>query len=102
MSENLSDAARNVLGTMFGWGQVLTYHMNESTPSPEMQEALDELVAANMVTKEKGLPDMTRNAVRYRVADGVDVAPFRREAWDRIAEGSAPSIRVFIKKTAKT
>lgn len=90
--------ARSVLGSMFSFGQVLTYHMIESIPSPEMQEALDELVAAGMVAKEEGLPDMTRKAVRYRAAAHVDLKPFQREVWDKIDKGSAPSIRVFIKR----
>lgn len=47
---------------------------------------------------ERGLPDMTRVAVRYRVAEGVDVAPFRRESAERIFRGDAPSIRIFIPK----
>lgn len=96
----LSDNARSVLGSMFSFGQVLTYHMIESIPSPEMQEALDELVAAGMVTKEEGLPDMTRKAVRYRAAEHVDLKPFQREVWDKIDKGAAPSIRVFIKREA--
>jgi len=97
MSE-LSDKARIVLGSVFGWGAVFTYHMVESIPSPEMDAALEELVQAGKVTREIGLPDMTRDAVRYRVADGVDLSPFRKEAFDRLAIGEEPRIRVFIKK----
>lgn len=96
----LSPNARAVLGSMFGFGQVLTYQMIESVPSPEMQEALDELVGAGMVLREQGLPDMTRKAVRYRAAGGFDLTEFKREAWDRIADGSAPSIRVFVPRAA--
>lgn len=98
MEQSLSENARIVFGSSFSWGQVLTYHMVESVPSPEMQQALDELVAAGMLVEERGLPDMTREAVRYRVAEGVDVAPFRRESAERIFRGDAPSIRIFIPK----
>lgn len=94
----LSAEARSVLGGMFGFGQVLTFHMIESIPSPEMQAALDELVAAGMVIREEGLPDMTRKAVRYRAADGVDLMPFKREVWENIDKDTGPRIRVFIKR----
>jgi hypothetical protein len=95
---DLSENARIVLGSSFAWGQVLTYHMVESVPSPEMQKALDELVAAGMLKEERGLEDMSKRAVRYRLADGVDVGPFRKEAWARIENNTTPSIRVFIPK----
>ncbi len=97
MSE-LSDQARIVLGSVFGWGAVLTYHMVESVPSPEMDAALEELVQAGKITRETGLPDISRKAVRYRVADGVDLSTFRQEALDRFVSGEEPRIRVFIKK----
>lgn len=96
----LSENARIVLGSSFGWGQVLTYHMVESVPSPEMQEALDELVAAGLLKEERGLDDMSARAVCYRLSEGVDVAPFRKEAWERIENNDTPSIRVFIPKKA--
>ncbi|MNE09738.1 hypothetical protein D3C80_1024250 [compost metagenome] len=96
----LSVNALSILGSMFSFGQVLTYHMIESIPSPEMQEALDKLVAAGMVEKEQGLPDMTRKAVRYRAANDVDLKPYQKEQWDKLADGTAPSIRVFIKRSA--
>ncbi|MEW9535696.1 hypothetical protein MRBLRC7O_000906 [Agrobacterium radiobacter] len=43
---------------------------------------------------------MTRKAVRYRASDHVDLMPFKREQWNKIGEGTAPSIRVFIKREA--
>lgn len=96
----LSDNASCVLGSTFGFGAVLTYHMIESKPSPEMQEALDELVGLGILTKEEGLPDMTRKAVRYRLSDeskaNLDMAVFRRLVWERIANDDAPSIRVMV------
>lgn len=95
---DLSENARIVLGSSFAWGQVLTYHMVQSVPSPEMQAALDELVAAGLLVEERGLDDMSAIAVRYRLADGVDLVPFRKEVWDRIADGTMPAIRVFVPK----
>lgn len=97
VNENLSDTAKSVM-SMFAFNQILTYHMIESEPSPEMQEGLDELVNAGLVLREQGLPDMTAKAVRYRAAPGVDVMPYRKMAWAQIEAGSAPSIRVFVKK----
>lgn len=98
---DLSLPARTVLGSVFGWGAVLTYQMIESVPSPEMQEALDELVAAGALIREQGLDDMTRTAIRYRVADGVDLAPYQKEAAISVFNGHAPSIRVFVKKDSR-
>lgn len=98
MMAELSENARVVLGSSFSFGQVLTYHMIKSVPSPEMHEALNELVNAGMLIEERGLPDMTMKAVRYRLADGIDVTPFRKEAMERIEHGDAPSIRIFIPK----
>jgi hypothetical protein len=78
--------------------------MLESVPSPEMQQALDELVSSGILLREKGLDDMPSHgrAVRYRVADGIDLTPFRREAAQSILDGTAPSIRVFIKRGAQS
>lgn len=97
VNENLSDTAKSVM-SMFAFNQILTYHMIESEPSPEMQEGLDELVNAGLVLREQGLPDMTAKAVRYRAAPDIDVMPYRKLAWDRIEAGDAPIIRVFVKK----
>jgi hypothetical protein len=96
----LSKEARQVLGGCFGFGQVLTYHMIESIPSPEMQSALDELVLAGMLKREEGLPDMTQKAVRYRAAEGIDMMPFKREVWDNLDKEDCPKIRVYIPKPA--
>lgn len=51
---DLSAEARSVLGGVFGFGQVLTFHMIESVLLPEMQAVLDELVSAGMVVNEGG------------------------------------------------
>jgi hypothetical protein len=98
MKVELSDNARIVLGSSFGWGQVLTYHMIQSVPSPEMQEALDELVNAGLLRRDAGLPDMTKKAIRYKLAEGVDIALFRKLAAERFFSGDAPAIRVFVPK----
>lgn len=99
-SSELSSNARHVLGAVFGWNSVLMYHNIESVPSPEMQEILDELVAAGMLKAEVGMDDMPAHgqAVRYRVSEGVDLDSYRREAGKGVFDGSAPSIRVAIKK----
>jgi hypothetical protein len=103
LTPQLSLNARTVLGSVFGWNTVLTYHMQDSVPSEEMQAALDELVAANMLLREQGLPDMPAHgkSVRYRVADGVNLAPLRKEAAEHVFDGTAPSIRVYIPRTVK-
>jgi hypothetical protein len=97
---NLSKEARCVLGSVFGFGAVVTYHMQEYVPSPEIQVALDELVAAGMISREQGLDDMPAHgeAVRYRVAEGVDLMPYRQEQFELLTEGTAPSIRIFVKR----
>jgi hypothetical protein len=97
VNETLTDVAKNVM-SMFAFRQVLTYHMLEYEPSPEMQEGLDELVEAGLVVKEQGLPDMTREGVRYRAALDVDLMPYRKLAWGKINDGTAPVIRVFVKR----
>lgn len=103
MSE-LSTEARTVLGSVFGWGAVLTYHMIDSVPSPEMQAALDELFEAGIVVREVGSDDMPSHgkAVRYRLYPGFDVEPYRREAAQSIFDNKAPSIRVFMPRTEVT
>lgn len=97
----LSENAGLVLGSTFGWGAVLTYHMIDSVPSPEMQEALDELVEAGKLVREQGLDDMPAHgkSVRYRVADSVDLTLYRQQATKRFFDGDAPSIRVFIRRS---
>jgi hypothetical protein len=96
--EELSENASIVLGSTFGWGSVVTYHMLEYKPSPEMQEALDELVEAGKLVREQGLDDMPQHgkAVRYRVADGVDLTAHRQQAAQSIFGGGGPSIRVMV------
>lgn len=51
---DLSDDARCVYTALFGYGRAgsstLTFHMDESKPTPRTQAALDELVAAGRLT----------------------------------------------------
>lgn len=95
----LSLNARTVLGSVLGMMKTtLQYRMVESVPSPEMQTALDELVSAGIVIRETGKDDQPVGAVRYSVKEGFDVSEFRAEAFNRLADGTAPIIRVFIKK----
>lgn len=100
MTNELSTAARTVLGSVFGWNAIVTYHNIESVPSPEMQEAIDELLAAGLIDRTTTDIDLPAHgkAVRYRVANGVDLDPYRREASQRFLDGTAPSIRVFVKR----
>lgn len=97
----MTPLARHVLGSMFGWSMVVTFHNVENTPSPEMRKALDELVSVGALVLEKGMPDMPAHglAERYRVAKGFDVEPFRKEAAAQVFSGDAPSVRLFVKKS---
>jgi hypothetical protein len=102
--DTLSETATLVLGSTFGWGAILTFHMQESVPSPEMQAALDELVQAGKMVREMGLDDMPAHgqAVRYRVAPDIDLDAYRRIAAKRFFDGDVPSIRVYIPKEPRT
>lgn len=96
---SLSLSARTVLGSVLGMSKSkLQYRMIENVPSPEMQSALDELVAAGIVVCETGKEDQPIGAVRYFVKEGFDLSEFRAEAFARLADGTAPTIRVFVKK----
>lgn len=99
--QSLSLESRTVLGSILGMMRTkLQYHMVESVPSPEMQKALDELVGAGIVVRETGKDDQPRGAVRYFVKDGFDLTPYRKEAFDRLSDNSAPVLRIFVKKAS--
>lgn len=97
MSE-LSENARIVAGSTFGFspGASIRYQMVESVPSPEMQAALDELVAAGIVIRD----DETHGPVKYTASKDFDFTEYRKEAWQRMEAGTAPSIRMAIKRGA--
>ena len=96
----VSPLARHVLGSMFGWNQVLTFHNVENVPSPEMRAVLYELVASGALVREVGLPDMPSHgqAERFRLAQGFDVASFRNEAAKAAFGDKVPSVRLFVRK----
>lgn len=93
---NLSENAKIVAGSTFGFspGASLRYQMVESVPSPEMQSALDELVAAGIVLRD----DEPHGPIKYTASRDVDFTEYRTLAAARIFAGTAPSIRVFVKK----
>lgn len=96
----LSLNARTVAGSMFSFspGASLRYAMRETVPSPEMQAALDELVAAGLVLRD----DEPGGAVRYTASRDADFMPFRKEAALAVFDGTSPSIRVFVKRSSIT
>lgn len=100
MTINLSHAASVVLGSTFGYGNVLTYGMQESVPSPEFQAVLDELVNDGKLVRETNTDDMPAHgeAVRYRVAPNVDLSVFRKIAATAMTMGTMPDLRIFIPK----
>lgn len=63
----LSKRARAIAGIKFGMMPVgrgsLTFEMQQSKPSPEMQEVLDELVTAKVISRED---NKRSGAVIYR------------------------------------
>lgn len=93
---DLSLNARIVAGASFGFspGASLRYGMVESVPSPEMQAALDELVAAAIITRD----DEPHGAVKYVAASGIDFTPYRKEVADHVFAGTSPAIRLFVKR----
>lgn len=90
----LSLNARIVAGSSFGFspGASLRYAMVQSVPSPSMQAALDELVAAGIITRD----DERHGAVKYAASPDVDFAPYRAEVAERAFAGTLPLIRVFV------
>lgn len=92
----LSENAAIVAGSTFGFspGASLRYGMVQSVPSPEMQEALDELVSAGIILRD----DEPHGAVKYTASKEFDFSEYRKAAAERMFDGSAPSIRVFIPK----
>lgn len=100
--DTLSHTASVLLGSMFCYGNVLTYHMQESVPSPEMQAVLDELVGAGKLVRETGMDDMPAHgeSVRYRVAANVDQAYYRRICGQALDDNTMPNLRVFIPKVS--
>lgn len=96
--KELSLNARTIAGSMFSFspGASLRYAMRESIPSPEMQTALDELVAAGLVLRD----DEPGGAVRYTASREADFKEFRKEAALSVLDGTSPSIRVFVKRSS--
>lgn len=94
--DDLSIEARTVLGSLFGLsGECsLRFQMIDNVPSPEMQVALDELVAAEAITVEK----QPRGAIKYEKVHGLDLTEYRKECFERVINGTAPSIRIFVKR----
>lgn len=94
----LSFNARMVAGSSFGFspGASLRYAMVVSVPSTEMQAALDELVAAGVITRN----DEPHGAVRYVASPDVDFTLYRAEVAQHIFDGTSPSIRVFVPRDA--
>lgn len=93
---DLSEVAQIVAGSSFGSspGMTLRYQMVQSVPSYEMQEALDELVAAGIVIRE----DEPGGAVKYSASRDFDFTEARKLAFERTMAGDGPSIRIFIPK----
>jgi len=90
----LSENARIVAGSTFGFSPEasLRYQMVQSVPSPEMQDALDELVAAGIVIRD----DEPHGPVKYTASRDFDFSELRKEAAKRMLDGTSPSIRVFV------
>ncbi len=86
MSE-LSDEAKAVAGVAFGLGDkcVLSFGMVESRPSAKTQAALDELLAAGLITRKQ---INQSGAVEYRAT--TDLSEYAR--WLR-RNGKNPRIR---------
>jgi hypothetical protein len=93
----LSENARLIAGSTFGFspGAALRYQMVQSVPSPEMQAALDELVAAGVVLRE----DEPTGAVRYSASREHDFTELRKFAAERMMSDDPPKIRIYIPKT---
>jgi len=96
MTTELSENARIVGGSTFGFspGASLRYQMVQSVPSPEMQAALDELVAAGIILRE----DEPHGAVRYSASREFDFSKLREFAVVRLMSDEPPQIRMFIPK----
>jgi hypothetical protein len=63
----LSDDAKAVLGSIFQNGCALTFQMIESRPTQRMDEALRELVEAQVIVKERGFKRADgSHAITYR------------------------------------
>lgn len=93
---DLSENASLVGGSTFGFspGASLRYQMVQSVPSPEMQEALDELVAAGIVLRE----DEPSGAVRYSASREFDFTELRKFAYERMMSDDPPQIRIYMLK----
>lgn len=91
---DLSLNARIVAGSSFGFspGASLRYAMVQNVPSPSMEAALDELVAAGIITRD----DEPHGAVKYAASPDVDFAPYRAEVAERALAGTLPLIRLFV------
>lgn len=98
MRKDLSENARIVAGSTFGFSSStsLRYKMVDNEPSPEMQAALDELVGAGIVIRD----DEPHGPVKYTASPDVDFTAYRRYATERIFNGEAPKIRIFVRKAA--
>jgi hypothetical protein len=96
---DLSVNAKLVAGSTFGFspGASIRYQMVESIPSPEMQEALDELVCHAIVTRE----DEPGGAVKYTASSDIDFMPYRKFAWEQMQSDDGPSVRIFIPNPAR-
>lgn len=97
--QKLSDAALMVMGGTFGFNSVLTYGMVESEPSPEMKNALNELVEAGLLGLEIGHDDMSRDAIRYRSLVPFDeMTTYRKKATVIMNRSNPPKIRMAVKR----
>lgn len=90
----LSRNAKFVAGTTFWLKTSLRYKMAESLPSPEMQNALDELVSAGVLDRE----DEHSGAVLYKASASVSFLAFKDFARSLVKSGNAPTIRLFVPK----
>lgn len=93
----LSDNARLIAGSTFGFspGASLRYQMVQSVPSPEMQDALDELVAAGIISRE----DDPHGSVRYTASRDFDFEEVRAYAAERMLSNDPPTIRIYMPKS---
>ncbi len=94
---DLSENARLIAGSTFGFspGASLRYQMVQSVPSPEMQDALDELVAAGIIIRE----DEPHGPVRYVASRDFDFRDVRAYAVERMLSDNPPAIRIYIPRS---
>lgn len=94
----VSDRAKMVMGVFFTFGNInLTFEMKKSRPTAEMQAALDELVAAEMIVAEERKEN---SKVSYRPIH--DAAPY--SDWLLKNSKNLPNFRVaepIIRKAKK-